>query len=61
MNKHDILLGDYTYMSDPSNNYGNAEAVEKTLIEKSMPPGGPFWSAEQLSLYKQWRNDGYQP
>jgi hypothetical protein len=58
MNKHDILLGDYTYMSDPSNNYGNAEAVEKTLIEKSMPP---FWSAEQLSLYKQWRNDGYQP
>jgi hypothetical protein len=45
-------------MSDPSNNYGNAEAVEKTLIEKSMPP---FWSAEQLSLYKQWRNDGYQP
>ena len=61
MNKHDILLGDYTYMSDPSNNYGNAEAVEKTLTEKSMPPGGPFWSAEQLSLYKQWRNDGYQP
>jgi hypothetical protein len=61
MNKHDIFLGDYTYMSDPSNDHANAEVVEKTLVQKSMPPGGPYWSAQQLALYKQWKSDGYQP
>jgi hypothetical protein len=61
MNKHKIFLGDYTYMSDPSRDHGNAQDVEDTLVKQSMPPGGPYWSAQQLSLYKQWRTDGYQP
>ncbi len=39
MNKHDILLDDYTYMSDPSNDHGNAQAVEASLTNQSMPPG----------------------
>jgi hypothetical protein len=60
MNKHTILLDDYTYMSDPSNDHGNARAVEETLVNQSMPPGGPYWSNEQLTLYKRWRSDGYQ-
>jgi hypothetical protein len=61
MNKHNILLDNYTYMSDPSNDHGNAQAVEDTLRNQSMPPGGPYWSNEQLTLYKQWRSDGYRP
>ena len=61
MNKHNIFLADYTYMSDPSSDHGNAQAVEDSLVQQSMPPGGPYWTAQQLSLYKQWRSDGYQP
>jgi hypothetical protein len=26
-----------------------------------MPPGGPFWTADQLALFAQWQKDGYQP
>jgi hypothetical protein len=61
MSKHKILLDDYTYMSNPSGDHGNARAVEDTLVRQSMPPGGPYWSPQQLSLYRQWRSDGYQP
>jgi hypothetical protein len=38
-----------------------AQAVEDTLTNQSMPPGGPFWTKEQLALYAKWRSDGYQP
>ena len=61
MNKHNVLLDDYTYMSDPSGDHGNAQAVEDSLVQQSMPPGGPYWSAQQLNLFKQWRSDGYRP
>jgi hypothetical protein len=61
MNPHGILLDDHAYMSDPANNHGNAQAVEDTLVQKTMPPGGPYWSAEQINLFKQWRSDGYLP
>jgi len=27
----------------------------------SMPPGGPYWTADQLALFAQWQNEGYQP
>ena len=61
MSKHNIFLDDYTYMSDPSGDHGNAQAVEDSLVQQSMPPGGPYWSAQQLNLFKQWRSDGYRP
>jgi hypothetical protein len=61
MNKHRVLLDNYAYMSDPSKDHGNAQAVEGTLVNQSMPPGGPYWSDEQLKLYRQWRTDGYLP
>jgi hypothetical protein len=48
-------------MSDASNDHGNARAVEDTLKNQSMPPGGPYWSAQQLDLFKQWKSDGYRP
>lgn len=61
MKKYAVRLDDYAYMSDSANNHSHAQSVEDTLVKKSMPPGGPFWSDRQLALYKQWRIDGYQP
>jgi hypothetical protein len=61
MNKGKVFLDNYTYMSDASNDHGNAQSVEDTLANQSMPPGGPYWSNEQLTLYRQWRSDGYLP
>src|ERR1700740_3017011 len=62
MEVHGIKLDDYTFMSDP----GNADKVLETLSSHegdppSMPPGGPYWTANQLALFAQWQNEGYQP
>ena len=61
MSPFEILLDDYAYMSDASNDHANARAVFDTLKDQSMPPGGPFWSKEQLDLFSKWMADGYQP
>ena len=62
MKSFGIELDDYTYMSNPT----NANSVLGTLSPKnseppSMPPGGPYWTADQLALFVQWQKDGYQP
>ena len=62
MKRFSVLLDDYTYMSNPE----NADRVLATLSPEndeppSMPPGGPYWTAEQLALFAQWQNDGYNP
>jgi hypothetical protein len=62
MKVHGIELDDYTFMSDPD----NANKVLGALSPResdppSMPPGGPYWPADQLALFAQWQKDGYQP
>jgi len=62
MMRHGIKLDDYTFMSDPD----NANKVIGTLSPHegdppSMPPGGPYWTADKLALFAQWQKDGYQP
>lgn len=57
-----VELDDYAWMSNP----GNAASVLTTVEpqngqEPSMPPGGPYWTAEQIALFEQWQKDGYQP
>jgi hypothetical protein len=52
-----VMLSDFNYMSDPN----AAQKVLDTLSEKSMPPGGPFWSPAQLELFKKWMTDGLLP
>jgi hypothetical protein len=61
MKRGGVFLDDYSYMSNPANDHANAQSVENTLANQSMPPGGPYWSDQQLTLYRQWRSDGYQP
>jgi hypothetical protein len=61
MKVHGVHLDDYQYMSDATKNYANAEAVQASLAGQTMPPGGPFWTAQQLDLYGKWRAEGYQP
>jgi len=55
-----VSLDDYTYMSDATNNHQNAQSVLDVLTKQSMPPGGPFWTQDQLNLFSQWIADGYQ-
>jgi hypothetical protein len=60
MSAMDVQLDDYTYMSD----VGNAQAVYEYLNgtrQPQMPPGGPFWSEQQLKLFAQWMEQGRRP
>ena len=62
MKRHKINLDDYTFMSNPD----HANKVFGTLSPHdghppSMPPGGPYWTTDQLALFAQWQMDGYQP
>ena len=61
-----VKLDDYNYISDPANNHHNAAQVQDNLSPQNgdapaMPPGGPYWTPEQLALFATWRTDGYQP
>jgi hypothetical protein len=66
MKARGVNLDDYGYMSDSSNSHQNVERVQQTVSPQGgappeMPPGGPYWTPEQLALFGQWRIDGYQP
>ena len=62
MDRHGIKLDDYTFMSNPDNADKVLEALSPHEGDPpSMPPGGPYWTADQLALFAQWQNEGYQP
>jgi hypothetical protein len=53
-------LDDYAYMSDPA----NASGVYEQVSTGAMPPsrsGEPRWSQDQVQLFKEWMDGGYQP
>jgi len=62
MNRFGVKLDDYAYMSNPDNaNSVLANVSPHDGEPPSMPPGGPYWTADQLALFAQWQTDGYQP
>jgi hypothetical protein len=62
MKAHGIKLDDYTFMSEPDNANKMLGAVSPHEDDPpAMPPGGPHWTADQLALFAQWQQDGYQP
>jgi hypothetical protein len=56
-----VLLDDYAYMSDATDNHANAQGVLDVLTQRTMPPGGPFWTQDKLDLFKKWMAEGYKP
>ena len=62
MKRFGVELDNYTYMSDPANANSVLAALSPQNGEPpSMPPGGPYWTADQLALFSQWQKDGYRP
>ena len=62
MKRFGVELDNYTYMSTPD----KANSVLANLSPHdgeppSMPPGGPYWTPDQLALFAQWQKDGNQP
>lgn len=55
-----VLLDDYGYMSDEKNAQGVLDSLDGTR-QPQMPPGGPFWSVEQLALLRRWIEQGRKP
>ena len=55
-----VMLADHAWMSDPE----NAKRCYDFLTgdeEPRMPPGGPYWSDEQLKKFADWMAGGYKP
>jgi hypothetical protein len=62
MDRHGIKLDDYIFMSNPDNANKVLEALSPQDDEPPvMPPGGPYWTADQLALFAQWQSEGYRP
>jgi hypothetical protein len=74
MKPRGILLDNYTWMSNSAGgtigscqafaDHANARSVYGYLTgscQPQMPPGGPYWSNSQLTTYRQWMDDGFQP
>ena len=69
MNPKGVHLTNYAYMSNPAgddtySDHANANHVYAHLTgdeAPQMPLGGPYWSQDDLNLFNQWMQDGYQP
>ncbi len=55
-----VTLDDYAYMSQRAN-ANNVLAFLKGDAQPQMPPGGPYWSVEQLALFSRWIDAGCAP
>jgi len=56
MQPHGVKLDDYTFMSKPD----NANRILRALSPHDnhpppMPPGGPYWTQDQLALFARWQ------
>jgi hypothetical protein len=65
-----IELGHFDYMSDGYGDpayadHANARHIlarlQGTDEGRQMPPGGPFWTPEQLAIFQAWIDGGFQP
>ena len=60
----DVIVDQYTYMSNAANNHQNAKRVYDSLTGKTkprMPIDRPYWTKDELDLFKNWMNGGYKP
>ncbi len=69
MNPMGVHLTNYTYMSAAAGDgtfpdHANANHVYARLTGAEtprMPRGGTYWSQDELGLFNQWMQGGYQP
>lgn len=62
MKERGAMLDDYAFMSNPKNANKVLEAISPHDGKPpAMPPGGPYWTADQVALFVKWQADGYQP
>lgn len=64
------MLHDVDFMIDPAGGQGFDDhfharktyaRLSTTNIAKKMPKGGPYWTDEQLTLYRKWMEEGFNP
>jgi hypothetical protein len=64
------LLSDVEFMTDPVGGQGFDDhfharktyaRLSTTNLARKMPKGGPYWTDDQLALYRQWMEEGFQP
>jgi hypothetical protein len=60
MSAMEVYLDDYTFMSDPAHAQSVYEYLNGTQ-QPQMPPGGPYWTKEQLNLFSAWMAGGRKP
>jgi hypothetical protein len=56
-----VLLDDYDYMKRPSHAAGVLCRLQGITGRRMPPPPDPPWSEDQINLFKQWMDDGFQP
>ena len=64
MGEQSVYLDKYEYMSDPTDNYANANAVYDEVSSGSMPPSWSDedpWTPAKVQTFKDWMDGGYQP
>ena len=62
MKAYGVELDNYDYMSNPDNaNQVLATVSPQNGQPPTMPPGGPYWTPEQLALFTRWQEGGYEP
>jgi hypothetical protein len=55
-----VPLDEYEYMSQRENAQNVLDFLNGKK-EPQMPPGGPFWTGEQLDLLSRWIDGGCRP
>lgn len=54
-----VLLLNYQWMSTPANAKNVLDHLTGDATPQ-MPYGGPYWSQENIDLFKQWMQGGFQ-
>ncbi|HLJ83810.1 MAG TPA: hypothetical protein VKT51_06550 [Candidatus Eremiobacteraceae bacterium] len=55
-----VQLADHAWMSEPDNAKRVYESLSSDAASR-MPPGGPYWSDEQMKKLSDWMDGGYRP
>jgi hypothetical protein len=61
MKRYGVMLDNYAYMSNAANAQNVLNHIDGTTPPRMPPLPEQPWSADQITLFKTWMADGYQP